>query len=283
MERNEKENVREEEAQENSPPSPKLRKLNRRSSIATAHRMSRASAVAGISLEDQLELVPGKEEAPTLDRFKQLVNICLRHTARTVERQCSEDDNMEDEARTVSRSLLELPCILSNSKLTDLANRVDNSNIVLQPHDLQTSKMRQIREYTKRLEDEAAQWKSCQRERNRMYNVAVTNLKEAQKGTMKVDASQYFSLSSEDKKFIRSLPDLGEAKATVDRHKARQATAASRLALEATRMAARYDEMLAEIEEAALDLEALQGKPVDPRDTLAEARADGEENERPTL
>ena len=42
-----------------------------------------------------------------------------------------------------------------------------------------------------------------------------------------------------------------------------------RLALEATRMAARYDEMLAEIEEAALDLEALQGKPVDPRDTLA--------------
>ena len=34
-------------------------------------------------------------------------------------------------------------------------------------------------------------------------------------------------------------------------------------------MAARYDEMLAEIEEAALDLEALQGKPVDPRDTLA--------------
>ena len=41
------------------------------------------------------------------------------------------------------------------------------------------------------------------------------------------------------------------------------------MALEATRMAARYDEMLAEIEEAALDLEALQGKPVDPRDTLA--------------
>ena len=39
------------------------------------------------------------------------------------------------------RSLLELPCILSNSKLTDLANRVENSNIVLQPHDLQTSKV----------------------------------------------------------------------------------------------------------------------------------------------
>jgi len=100
---------------------------------------------------------------------------------------------------------------------------------------------------------------------------------------MKVDDGQYFSLSSEDKKFIRSLPDLGEAKASVDRHKARQAAAASRLAIEATKMAAKYDEMLAEIEEAALDLADLQGKPVDPRDTIAEVRSDGEENERPHL
>ena len=42
-----------------------------------------------------------------------------------------------------------------------------------------------------------------------------------------------------------------------------------RLAIEATKMAAKYDEMLAEIEEAALDLADLQGKPVDPRDTIA--------------
>ena len=35
-------------------------------------------------------------------------------------------------------------------------------------------KMRQIREYTKRLEDEAAQWKSCQRERNRKKLIHAT-------------------------------------------------------------------------------------------------------------
>ena len=71
----------------NSPPSPKIRKLNRRSSIAVARRMSRASAAVsggggGLPLVDQLALVPGKDEALPADRLRQIVNICVRTTCR---------------------------------------------------------------------------------------------------------------------------------------------------------------------------------------------------------
>ena len=69
------------------PPSPKIRKLNRRSSIAVARRMSRASAAVsgaggGLPLADQLALIPGKDEAPPADRLRQIVNICVRTTCR---------------------------------------------------------------------------------------------------------------------------------------------------------------------------------------------------------
>ena len=71
------------------PPSPKIRKLNRRSSIAVARRMSRASAAVsgaggGLPLADQLALIPGKDEAPPADRLRQIVNICVRTTCRFV-------------------------------------------------------------------------------------------------------------------------------------------------------------------------------------------------------
>ncbi len=56
-----------------TPPSPpRARKLSRRSSVAIARRLSRASAAGCISLEEQLEIVPARDEAPTDARLTQV-------------------------------------------------------------------------------------------------------------------------------------------------------------------------------------------------------------------
>ena len=56
-----------------TPSPPRARKpTNRRSSVAIARRMSRASAAGGISLEEQLKIVPAKDEAPTDIRLSQV-------------------------------------------------------------------------------------------------------------------------------------------------------------------------------------------------------------------
>ena len=64
------------EASGESPPSPPpTRKLNRRSSLAVVRRMSRASVAVGISLEEQLEIVPSADEATTDIRLNQVSEI----------------------------------------------------------------------------------------------------------------------------------------------------------------------------------------------------------------
>jgi hypothetical protein len=56
-----------------TPPSPpRARKLSRRSSVAIARRLSRASAAGVISLEEQLEIVPARDEASTDARLTQV-------------------------------------------------------------------------------------------------------------------------------------------------------------------------------------------------------------------
>jgi hypothetical protein len=63
----------EEIVKSDSPPSPpRARKLSRRSSVAIARRLSRASAAGAISLEEQLEIVPARDEAPTYARLTQV-------------------------------------------------------------------------------------------------------------------------------------------------------------------------------------------------------------------
>ncbi len=63
----------EEIVKSDSPPSPpRARKLSRRSSVAIARRLSRASAAGVISLEEQLEIVPARDEAPTDARLTQV-------------------------------------------------------------------------------------------------------------------------------------------------------------------------------------------------------------------
>jgi hypothetical protein len=64
-----------------SPPPPneaatgQRNKLKRRSTLAIARRLSRASAAVGLSLEDQLEIVPSSDEASSDVRLSQV----LRH------------------------------------------------------------------------------------------------------------------------------------------------------------------------------------------------------------
>jgi len=255
---NDKENVdngpgTEEINDENSPPSPKVRKINRRSSVAMARRMSRASAVSGISLEDQLAMVPGADEASSLDRFRQVLNTVVRNTCRTIERAETDEGELEDEARKVSRILMD-GCILSQEKLEGIVSSLDKTEMDVKPGDLLSSKVRAVREYTQRLENESTQWRKFLSERNKIYKQSEANLRQAEKGIIKVDENQFFSLSAEDKKFIRSLPDLTVAMTSLQRHEERQACAAKRMAREAVKLRGSLVQLEADLEETARTL-----------------------------
>jgi len=247
--------VSEEMKDEDSPPSPKLRKINRRSSIAMARRMSRASAVSGISLEEQLGMVPGAEEASTLDRFRQVLNAVVRNTCRTIERAEADDEDgeLEDEARKVSRILMD-GCILSQAKLESIAARLDKTKMDVKPEDLLSSKVRAVREYTERLENESKQWRKFLSERDKIYKQSEANLKQAEKGIIKVDENQSFSLSAEDKKFFRSLPNLTAVMTSLQQHEERQACAAKRMAREAVKLKGSLVKLEADLEETARTL-----------------------------
>merc|ERR1719266_2023829 len=69
-----------------TPSSPLPRKASRRSSMATARRMSRASGMGvGIPLPDLLSTVPGPDEASVKERLEKMVNLVVNSTFRQVE------------------------------------------------------------------------------------------------------------------------------------------------------------------------------------------------------
>jgi len=216
---NDKENLH---SVSSSPPSPKVKKLKRKSSIAVARRMSRAStAVAagvGLPLADQLSMVPGEGDAPSVARLRQILDICLRTTCRTIEgEEASNSGDFEDEVKNISRSMIDEATIFSDDKLNSLATRLQTEKPEGNPEDIVIGRQNEVEVYTKKLEEEGVAWRHLLQQRNKTMKIEHNNLKEVKKGNIKVEESQFYQLPAQEKSFLRSLPKIEDiVKSTQD-------------------------------------------------------------------
>lgn len=263
-----------EEAEDISTPLPlfpEVRKPRRRSSLAVARRLSRASAAVGISLEEQLEIVPTRDEADTAVRLNQVVNLCMRAAVRAVEEMMrdaeEEQEDLEGYARTVSNFMRQKE-LLTAEDTKELAAQLDSSVLTVLPQDLASSKLKAIRDYTAKLSQEKEDWNAIKRERKAQYKNAGVNLQAAKEGKLKVDDKQKFSLSSEEKSFFNRLPDISAALAQVARHEQQQALLASSLAVAAKRLRTELEEMDRDLSDLSEQLgkRARSPAPLDVRD-----------------
>jgi len=252
---------------------PTTNRKKRRSSVAIARRMSRASGVGPISLEEQLALIPTAQEADPAERLRQVVNICVRNTCRTVEREeLDNDGDLLDEVRSLNRYLMDNP-IVEPDVLDKVANSLVSGKLKVDVKDLIPPRVRAVREYTAKLEEESKQWKKVQMDRYKFYKSEIEATKS---GNDKVDDSRFYSLTADEKKYFRSLPDLKKLRSTVVEHQKRQAVADAELLIQAKRLKAKLDDVDMELVEAAHDLmqQAEPGRAVgvdaqlDPRDLL---------------
>ena len=94
------------EQEEASPPSPVPRLAPRRSSMATARRLSRASALGGgIPLQDLLATVPPAAEAAAGERLVKVATLCINAAVRQLEGAVYLDEGEEEAAREVGKAL----------------------------------------------------------------------------------------------------------------------------------------------------------------------------------
>jgi len=205
-----------------SPPSPKVKKLKRKSSIAVARRMSRASTAAaagvGLPLADQLSLVPAEGDAQSVARLRQILDICLRTTCRTMEaEEAANCGDFEDEVKNISRSIIDQGTIFCDDKLNTLVTRLKTETPEGNPEEIAIGQQNGVEAYTKKLEEEGVAWRHLLENRNKTMKIEHSNLKEVKKGNIKVEESQFYQLPAHQKSFLRSLPKIEDiVKSTQD-------------------------------------------------------------------
>lgn len=264
-----------------SPPSPPpARKLARRSTLAIARRLSRASVAVGLSLEEQLEIVPSAEEAATAERLNQVLNLCMRASVRSVEemfRDADDHEDLEASARIVSNQMRQ-KVFFNADEIEEMAKQLDASLLTVRPEDLLSSNLKAIRDYTARLAQEEQDWNSLIQERKAQHKNSLVNHHAAKVGKMKVDDLQKFNLSPSEKAFFNRLPDISADCAKFVRHEEQKALKASSLALAAKRLKLELEQLDRDLAEVAHQLgeqaRQAQGTPVDPRDLIVEASRD---------
>jgi len=242
-----------------SPPSPTpAKRCARRSSVARARRLSRASGAGLVSLEEQLSVVPGRGEegATTADRLRQTVNMCLNATARQIvavtaeEEEGEEGGRMADMAQELANFLRQTP-LIDETKAKELAKNIDTAAVRVAPEDLVPARVRAVRDYTERLNKEAQEWRELLVERRKQFKNAEENATAAANGEILVDDSQKFSLTAKEKIFFKNLPNYSAALGQVAAHERRQAVAARNVATEVKRLKRRLEEADDELNNAA--------------------------------
>jgi len=249
--------------------------------MARARRLSRASGAGLISLEEQLAVVPAKDEATTQQRLKQTVTLCLNASVRQVKHALNAEDeesNLVDLAQDLAAFLQQGP-LLNDEKLKGLADKLDTAVVVVKSEDIVPARVKAVREYSDKLNAEAQQWKDLLVERKQQYKNAVDNAKAAAKGEIKVEDDQRFSLTAKEKAFFKNLPNCNAAMAQVAAHERKQALAARKMATEAKKLKRHLEDVDIDLNKAAKIVIERATKVAegldDPRDLLGGMEEDG--------
>lgn len=265
-----------------TPPSPTpVKRQSRRSSMARSRRLSRASGAGIISLEEQLGVVPSKEEANTQERLKKTVSLCLNASVRQVKHALNaedEDSNLVDLAQDLAAFLQQGP-LLNDDSLKELGDKLDTTLVVVKPEDVVPARVKAVREYTAKLNKEAQEWKDLLVERKQQYGNAVENARAAGRGEIVVDDNQRFSLTAKEKTFFKNLPNYNAAMAQVASHERKQALAARNMATEAKKLKRKLEDVDIDLTKAAKVVierasSVAQGME-DPRELFGDVEDDG--------
>jgi len=192
-----------------SPPSPVSKVPNKRSSIACARRLSRASGTGcggGIPLEDMLASVPLSDEASLQERLEKVIQLVITSTVRGVSHGL-EDDVEGDLGRISTLIRQKGTCSESIEKITPILSKgldTDNETVV-------GEQLMRIRNYTKQLEEEADVWKKLIKDRKDMVRNAEMNAKAALKGNIVIDDEQRFSLTACERNMLKKVSDHKDA------------------------------------------------------------------------
>ena len=186
-----------------SPPSPEFKAPSKRSSIACARRLSRASGTGcggSIPLEDVLATVPHSDEASLQERLEKVIQLVISSTVRGVSQGL--EDDVEGDLDRIS-ALIRQKVINNDTidKITPiLCKGLDTGN-----GSVVGEQVMRIRNYTKKLEEEADEWKKLVERRKDMVRNAESNAKAALKGDFVIDDDQRFSLTASERNMLKKV------------------------------------------------------------------------------
>lgn len=194
-----------------SPPSPEIemtKKSSRRSSVAAARRLSRASTMAGgIPFEDLLVTVPPKEEASSKERLEKLllltVNSSLRATLESLK--TDEDEDMELVAKDVASSVRRKK--ISEERLAEAEVSTFLDKGVKLEGEIIGGDLKRVREYTERLEKEGTKWAELIHERSELVKNVERNAKAVTSGEITINDEIKWSLSGEERLQMKKTSD----------------------------------------------------------------------------
>jgi len=236
-----------------SPPSPSVRKPNRRSSIVASRRLSRASGMGGnIPLGDLLATVPSDKEATVEQRLDKLVSLCVNCTIRQVETEVQESEGQLDQAALeVGRALRQTG--FGQDVLENVADQVKRGFIVKSGEEM-GEKRKKVLEYTAKVKEETSKWLEVKKERKEQMLRADRIARQAARGEISIGDDQKFNLSHEERSRLDLVPDHQESLDYLKKHRNREELLVLAAATKAKKLKIQVEDVDAELADAARDL-----------------------------
>jgi len=236
-----------------TPTSPLPRKASRRSSMATARRMSRASGMGvGIPLSDLLSTIPRPEEASIQERLEKMVNLVVNSTIRQVEA------GVEDEVGGLEEAVKEVGSSLRREKvgedvLRSAASKLEGGLNVVEGEVIGEAK-RKVLANIENHNQEYKRWKDLLLERKEQNKRAASIAKDASQGRLRIEAEQRFQLSKEERDALDQMPDGTKTMENLAKHRTLMLVKAQAAATAARRLKRKVDEEEEELAELAVKI-----------------------------
>jgi len=233
--------------------SPLPRKTSRRSSMATARRMSRASGMGvGIPLSDLLSTIPPPKEASVQERLEKMVNLVVNSTIRQVEA------GVEDEVGGLEEAVKEIGSSLRREKVSEdvlrsAASKLEGGLNVVEGEVIGEAK-RKVLANIENHKQEYKRWKDLFLERKEQNKRAAIIAKDASEGRLRIEAEQRFQLSKEERDALDQMPDGTKTMENLAKHRTLMLVKAQAAATAARRLKRKVDEEEEELAELAVKI-----------------------------
>ena len=194
-----------------SPPlSPQPVRKSRKSGLAAARRLSRASTAAGVPFEDLLATVPSHQEADTRKRLEKLLELVVSSSTRELAEtfRDHEDDALEEASRSLRMKLRADQ--MEDSVMEEAVKALEQGE--KEEKEIVGGELKKMREYTAQLQREAEMWKQFMTERKEMLRNARNNAQLVERGGISVEEDVKWKLSGEERRRLeRITKKLNEA------------------------------------------------------------------------